>query len=533
MQTIEIILALLLAVIILISIARHLNIAYPILLVIGGLIVSFIPGLPKVELEPEIVFILFLPPLLQAGAFFTSLRDFRANLRPITLLAVGLPLFTIVFVAVVAYISIPGLTWAAAFTLGAIVAPPDAIAVMAVASQLHLPRRIVVLLEGESLVNDATALVAYRLAVGAAVTGIFSIWDATLSFFITGLGGVLLGMAVGRCAVWLLRQIQDPPIAISLSLLLPAAAYLPAESLHLSGVLAVVTAGLYLGQHSSKIMSSQTRLQAAGVWEIVVFLLNGLVFMLIGLQLRGVISHLSAYSLLELVWYAGLISLAVIVARILWVFPATYLPRRLSARIRARDPYPPVRGVTVVAWAGMRGVVSLAAALAIPLTTESGEPFPARELIIFVTFCVILATLVLQGLSLPPLIRRLGLQDDNARGQEEVAARLHAANAALERVAELSQEDWVHEETIRHLHVHYEERAHMLTVRNSGVDGHDGHDGHDHDEDEAHYSRLRRDLISTERRTIIHLRDQGVIGDEVLRIIERELDLEELGLKGL
>jgi Na+/H+ antiporter len=529
MHTIEIILGLLVAVVILISVARRFNIAYPILLVVGGLVLSFIPGLPEVELEPELVFILFLPPLLQAGAFFTSLRDLRANLRPITLLAVGLPLFTIAFVAVVAHIAIPGLTWAAAFALGAIVAPPDAVAVMAVASQLHLPRRIVTLLEGESLLNDATALVAYRLAVGAAVTGVFSIWDASLRFMTTGVGGIVVGIIIGLCSIWVFRRLQDPPIAISLSLLMPFAAYLPAEALGLSGVLAVVTAGLFLGQNSSKVMSSQTRVQAGAVWEILVFLLNGIVFMLIGLQLRGVLSHLAEYSLLELIWYAALVSVAVIVARIVWVFPATYLPRFFSNRIRARDPYPPVRGVTIVAWAGMRGVVSLAAALAIPLTTDSGAPFPARELIIFMTFCVILATLVLQGLSLPPLIRALGLQDDGATEREEAEARLQAAQAAMDRIRELSSEEWVPKETIGHLHEHYEERLHVLNVRYHGVDE---HEGHDHEEDDATYQKLKRDLLDTERRTIIRLRDQGVIHDEVLRIIERELDLEELQLKG-
>src|SRR6266567_1965340 len=350
---IELILGLLAAVAGLALLGRRLPVPLPILLVIGGLMLGLIPGLPRVALDPELVFVFFLPPLLYPAALFTSWRDFRANLRP-----------------------------------------------------------IVTILEGESLVNDATALVAYRFALAALVTGSFSLGSAAGHFFIVGLGGILIGLIVGWLAAVIQKPIDDPPIEITLSLLTPFAAYLPAEQLGVSGVLAVVTAGLYHGWRIPEITTSRTRLQAGPVWEMIEFLLNGFIFILIGLQLPEVLRHLAGRSISQLVWYAVLISLAVIVIRILWVFPATYLPRLLFKRIRQRDPYPAWQHVAVVAWTGMRGVVSLAAALALPLTLGNGSAFPGRDLLLFLTFIVILATLVVQGLSLPPIIRWLGIEDD-------------------------------------------------------------------------------------------------------------------------
>src|SRR6266704_2204656 len=428
----EIFVGLLLAVAVLALVARKLTIPYPILFVIGGLLLGLIPKLPKVRLDPNLVFLFFLPPLLFPAALFTSWRDFRANLRPISLLAVGLVLFTTVAVAWLAHYFMD-LPLAAGFVLGAIISPPDAIAATAIADRLKIPSRIVTILEGESLVNDATALVAYRFAVVAVVSGSFSLAHASGQFFIVGIGGILIGLAVGCLAEQFHKRVDDAPIEITVSLLTPFVAYLAAERLGVSGVLAVVTAGLYLGWRLPEILSFTTRLRGGPVWEMVEFLLNGFVFILIGLQLPDVLRALSgnSISIQRLFWDALLISLAVVLIRILWVFPATYLPRLIFKKLCKHDPYPKWQHVTIVAWTGMRGVVSLAAALALPDTKQGGSPFPGRDLILFLTFVVILATLVVQGLSLPPLIRWLGIKDDGSMEKEEREARLEANQAAL------------------------------------------------------------------------------------------------------
>src|SRR5436190_6274472 len=403
---VEIFVGLLLAVAVLALLARRLTIPYPILFVVGGLLLGLIPKLPKVRLDPELVFLFFLPPLLFPAALFTSWRDFRANLRPISLLAIGLVLFTTVAVAWLAH-HFMGLPLTAGFVLGAIISPPDAIAATAIAARLKVPRRIVTILEGESLVNDATALVAYRFAVMAVVTGSFWLARASGQVFLVGIGGILIGLAVGWLAGQFHKRVDDAPIEITVSLLTPFVAYLSAERLSVSGVLAVVTAGLYLGWRLPELLTFKTRLQGGPVWEMVEFLLNGFVFILIGLQLPEVLRALShnSISIPRLVWYALLISLAVILIRLLWVFPAAYLPRLLSKKLRQRDPYPSWRHVTILAWTGMRGVVSLAAAMALPITMQDGRPFPGRDLILFLTFLVILGTLVVHGVMLPPLFR--------------------------------------------------------------------------------------------------------------------------------
>jgi monovalent cation/hydrogen antiporter len=343
-----------------------------------------------------------------------------------------------------------GLPWAAAFVLGAIVSPTDAIAATAIAERLGVPRRIVTILEGESLVNDATGIVAYRIAVAAVVVGTFSLWQAGLQFVVGAVGGIAVGLAVGWVVLWARRHVsEDPSVQNTISLLTPFSAYLLAEEpsryawtelLHLpgefafSGVLSVVATGLYVGRRGPYVISAETRLQGYAFWELVTFLLNGVIFALIGLQLSGIIAGLSDYSAAELVLYAGLVSLTVILVRFLWVFPATYLPRWVSRSLRERDPSPSPRAVTVIAWTGMRGVISLAAALALPLTIEGGAAFPERDLILFLTFCVILATLVVQGLTLPALIRALDLHDDGSQDQEEIIGRIEVAQAALARI---------------------------------------------------------------------------------------------------
>jgi CPA1 family monovalent cation:H+ antiporter len=522
------------------TLANRIKIPYPILLVLGGLVLGFVPGLPRVELEPDVVFLLFLPPLLYVSAIFTSWRDFRANLRPISLLAVGLVLMTTCVVAAVVHWAVE-LPWAAAFALGAIVSPTDAIAATAVAQRLGVPRRVVTILEGESLVNDATGIVAYRIAVGAVVAGTFSLWQAGLQFVVGAVGGIAVGLAVGWAVLWARRHVsEDPSVQNTISLLTPFAAYLLAEEpshyaweelLHLpgefafSGVLSVVATGLYVGRRGPYVISPETRLQGYAFWELVTFLLNGVIFALIGLQLRSVVERLSEYSVADLVLYAGLVSLTVILVRFLWVFPATYLPRWASRTLRARDPVPSPRAVTVIAWTGMRGVISLAAALALPLTIEGGAPFPGRDLIFFLTFSVILATLVVQGLSLPALIRALGLEDDGSQEREEIEGRIEVAQAALARLEELAEEDWIREDTAERMRGLYIYRRTRFSARFDGSD----EDGIE--ERSAAYQRLQRELLRAQRTTLIELRNEGRIGDEAMHRIERDLDLEESRLE--
>jgi monovalent cation/hydrogen antiporter len=537
----EIILGLLVVVVALATLATRLKIPYPILLVLGGSALGFVPGLPPVELDPELVFLLFLPPLLYVSAIFTSWRDFRANVRAISLLAVGLVLMTTFVVAAVVH-AVAGLPWAAAFVLGAIVSPTDAIAATTVAQRLGVPRRIVTILEGESLVNDATGIVAYRVAVAAVITGAFSIWEAGLQFVVGAAGGIAVGFAVGWLIVWARRHLsEDPSVQNIISLLTPFVAYLAAEELphslwerlhdligvpadlHFSGVLAVVTTGLYLGRKGPYIVSSGTRLQGYATWELITFLLNGLIFILIGLQLRNVVARLDVYSADELIFYAVLVSLTVVLVRILWVFPATYAPRWVSRRLRERDPAPPWRSVTIVAWTGMRGVISLAAALALPFQASGGQ-FPDRDLIIFLTFCVILATLVVQGLSLPALIRALGLEDDRIGEKEETHGRIQVAEAALERLEELGAQDWVREDTQERVRGLYAYRRNRFASRFDG-------DPDGVEERSADYQRLMVELLVAQRQRLISMRDEGSIGDEVMHRIEHDLDLEESRLE--
>src|SRR5258708_3421790 len=346
LHTVEVVLGILAAVAALALLSRKLPVPYPILLVLGGLLLALIPGLPRVRLNPELVFVFFLPPLLYPAALFTSWRDFHANLRPILLLAIGLVLFTTTAVGFLAHYFIEGLPLAAGFVLGAIISPPDAIAASAIAERLKIPRRIVTILEGESLVNDATALVAYRFAVMAVATGTFSLIEAGVHFFIIGLGGIALGLVVGWLAEHFHKRVDDAPIEITVSLLTPFVAYLPAEQFGVSGVLAVVTAGLYLGRQMPEILSSRTRLQGGPVWAMVEFLLNGFVFVLIGLQLREVLGALPGYSIGRLIRYALLITLPVVVIRILWVFPTASLPRKVFKRTTAEGPSPALHHLT-------------------------------------------------------------------------------------------------------------------------------------------------------------------------------------------
>jgi CPA1 family monovalent cation:H+ antiporter len=518
-----------------VTVARKLGLAYPILLVIAGLALGFVPQLPRLELEPELVLVVFLPPILFAAAWQTPFRDFRRNKRPILLLSVGLVLFTTVVVGLVAAWAVPTLPLAAALALGAIVAPPDAIAATTIFRRLDVPRRIVTILEGESLVNDATALTAYRATVAVAVSGVFVPSDALLEFIVVVAGGMAVGLAVAVVVAWAWSRLFDPPVEILLSLLIPYAAYLPAEELHVSGVIAVVTAGLYLGRRSARILDSDARVLGGAVWQILTLSLNGLAFLLIGLQLPIVLDGLSGRTTAELIGLAALVSVTAIVARIVWVYPATYLPRALSASLRAVDPYPAPANVFVVAWAGMRGAVSLAAALALP------RDFPERDLIIFLTFAVILATLVGQGLTLPTLLRRLGVSaaDDSELAREQAIARSAANDAAL-RTLERLADDWPdHRPLIDRIAEDLRHRAsHQPLDDGAAGDGSTG-DGTtdegapatDQDAERHEHLAILGAVIAAQREAIIRLRDVGDIGDEVLRQLERELDLEELRLQ--
>ena len=499
--------------------AGTVRVPYPILLVLGGLVLGFVPGVPSAELPPDLVLVLFLPPLLYQAAFFSSPRDLWANARPITLLAVGLVLVTMTAVAVVAHALVAGLPWAAAFALGAIVSPTDPLAATAIARRLGVPRRLVTVLEGESLVNDATALVAYRLAVAAVVAGSFTLWEAGLRFVVGAVGGVVIGLAVGWLFAEARRRIEDSVVEIVLSVVTGYAAYLPAELLGVSGVLAAVTAGLYVGWHAPELASPSTRLLGFSFWEVLVYLLNAVLFVLVGLQLNLILTGVSGSSALVLVGQAALVAAVVIGVRVGWGFTVPYLVRVLDRRPAQVARRVGARERLVSSWSGMRGAVSLAAALALPLS------FPQRNLIIFVTFGVILATLVLQGLTLPWLIRRLGVQRDDSEAQEEIRGRLRATDAALARLEELAGEGWTRDDTVERMRGLYQFRRRRLKAR-AGYLADDGAQDRS-----LAYQRLVRELLEAQRREIVRLRNRGEISNEVMHRIERDLDLEDSRLE--
>jgi Na+/H+ antiporter len=518
---ITLIVGLLVVVVVLSALAQHFQIPAAILLLLGGLLLSYVPGMPSIDLNPDLVLFLFLPPLIYAAAWQSSWREFRAALQPILLLAIGLVLVTTTTIAVVAH-GVVGLPWSVAFVLGAIVSPTDAVAASATAQSLGLSRRIVTVLEGESMVNDATGLVIYRFAVAAVVTGTFSLWQASGQFVLVSLGGLLIGLIIAWPLAHLHRMIDDALIEITITLLTPFVAYLCAEALHLSGVLATLSAGLYLSRQSARFFSSNTRLQANAVWNVLVFLLNGLLFLLIGLQLRAILATIGPASWPAFIRDALVICLTVILVRVAWVFTASYLPQLVRPRGRQADPTLNWRSVLLVAWAGLRGGLSLAAAFALPLTIAAGTAFPEREHMIFLTFCVILATLVVQGLGLIPLIRLLGIPADGMPAQERSHARQVALQAGLARLDEAAAEDGVSEMSLAHLRSHYEDKLRQVMAQRDGIG---------EEPDMAMYQRLQTEVLHAERAAVIRLRDQGRIDDEVLRTLERELDLEDQRLR--
>ena len=526
MQQAEIIVLLFAAVAALAVLACKLAVPYPIVLVIGGLALSFVPRLPEVQLNPNTVFYFILPALLYPAALFTSWRDFRRNLRPILMAAIGLVLVTTVAIAWIAHTILPGLPWPAAFALGAIVSPPDAVAATAIFRRLGVPHRLHAILEGESLVNDATALVALQFAVAALVTGTFSPSYAAVRFVWAAAGGIGFGLLVGLAMRWVQSHLDDPPIQVTISFITPFIAYLPAERLHASGVLATVTAGIFLGWHSPVMISARTRLQAYAFWETITFLLNGFVFIVIGLQLPRILRALSVQSLTGPIVTAIIISGAVILVRFAWTMPVVCFERLLSSKPRARHAISFWQDVGIFGWAGMRGVVSLAAAFALPVALSDGRPFPGRDYILFLTFSVILTTLVLQGLTLPLLIRKLGIQEDAEADEEERRARLEANKAALDFIENARENGKFSADAVTRLRAEYDERVEQLELCAENPDDCRGEIA------TPQYQRLQRQALRVERKTIIRLRNERVINDDALRHIQRDLDLAEARLTG-
>jgi CPA1 family monovalent cation:H+ antiporter len=509
------------------ELAERSRLPYPILLLVVGIALGLVPGLPRFDLDPGLVFSLFLPPLLYAAAGSTSWPDFKAARRPIGLLALGCVLFTTGLVGGVAHWLLPGFGWPAALLLGAIVSPPDAVAAAAITQGLGLPRRVTAIIEGESLVNDATGLIAYRYALAAVATGHFVLWQASLQLVWTAAAGVVVGLAVGWLILHAHRLTESAVVGTSLTFLTPYIAYLLAEALHVSAVLAVVTVGLFLGRRV--IYGSQARLRSDAVWSSAVFLLNGLVFTLMGLELPAILRGIAPGLLWAVLGYGVLISGAVVVARLLWWYPSAYAPHWLSAGIRAAEPVPPLALVSVVAWTGMRGVVSLAAALALPLTLPHGAPFPHRDVILLITFVVIFCTLVVQGLTLGPLIHWLGIRPDAQAGREEVHVRVQLAVRILEYLALPATARWVPAEVLVRMQQSYDLR---LTLLRSWTAARKVRRPHDLREKPFTRSQLlQEELIRFERGVLQELQQQERTSDELLRKLENELDLEEARLE--
>ncbi|SDG06899.1 monovalent cation:H+ antiporter, CPA1 family [Sinosporangium album] len=504
--------------------ARRRDLPGPLLLVLAGLLVSFVPGVPAYEIDPELILLVFLPPLLYSSALDSSYLRLRDVRRAVGLLSVGLVLFSMFVVGLVVHWLLPGLPLAAAFALGAIVAPPDAVAAVAVARRLRLPRRLITILVGESLFNDATALTAYRVAVGAVMGQGISMLGAVSQFVLSSVGGVAVGFAIAIPLTWILARLRDPLVENTVMLLVPFAAYVAAELLHSSGVIAVVIVGLYLG-HRMPRSGFGTRLISDAVWKVITFVLEAVVFALIGLQVKPIMEGLSGHSAWTLAAYALAVYAAAVVARVVWVIPGTYLPRRLSRKIRDIDPSPPWQHVGVISWAGMRGVVSLAAAFAMP------AGFPERDLLLFLTFTTVVATLLVHGLTFPRVIRRLGVTADREVYEDnlaEAAAQQAAAEQALATLEELTRNGVsdVHAEVVDHLRTRAERRALHAWERLGGGTGPAGEET-----PSTVYRRLRREMLQAERDVLVRLRDERRIDDEVLRRVMQELDFEEATLE--
>ncbi|MBR0651730.1 Na+/H+ antiporter [Roseomonas terrae] len=516
MAILHALLALMAACVVFALLARRTQLPYPVVLVLGGMALALIPGMPEIELDPQFAMAFFLPPLLQVSAIRTDWTAFKGNIRPILLLAVGAVLFTALCVGAAMKLLIPDFPWAAAIAFGAIVAPPDAVAAAAVLRKLRLPPRIVAVLEGESLINDATSLVLYRFAVVATMAGTFSWSEAGETFLAVSIGGAAIGWVIGRATIWASARLHDTLLETAASFIACYAAFFAAEALHLSGVIAVVVTGLVLGRAQHR-LSANTRSQSRAVWTFIEFVLNSLVFILIGLQLNVILDRLDDYPSWHLALLAVAVSLVLIVSRFVWLFPASWLPRQIPS-VRRHDPMPPWGHITVLSWAGMRGVVSLAAALALPVT------FPERDLLIFLSFCAILATLVVQGTSLEWVIRRLGVEEPRRANMsvEEAAARTLIAHAAL-RSIERRAEDVLDGAIAQDLLTEYRDRVRLLDGVNQGPIAAERASRLEH---RLHALRAGRD------RLLRHRREDGLDEHLMNRLVD-ELDLEELRLRRL
>ncbi|HEX7906057.1 MAG TPA: Na+/H+ antiporter [Chitinophagaceae bacterium] len=522
------VICLLFGIAILTMLSNKINVSYPILLVVSGLIISLIPGIPSITLDPDLVFLIFLPPLLYAAAWNTSWNDFWKQKRPISLLAFGLVFFTSASVAYVSHAIIPDFPLAYGFLLGGIISPPDAIAATSVLQGLKIPKRVVIILEGESLVNDASSLIVFRFALAAIVTGQFHLGDATKTFALVASLGIIIGLAIAYFVYIIHRFLPTTPsIDAAITLITPYIMYITAEHFHFSGVLAVVSGGLFLSFHSQEIFTYETRLHVAGLWETLTFLLNGFVFILIGLQLPAIVNGLGNYSVGQSIFYAIVISLLTIIIRIIWVFPGAYIPRWLFKSIRETETKPTWQAVLLVAWSGMRGVVSLASALAIPLTL-AGEAFPHRNLILFITFMVILVTLVLQGLSLKPLIRflKINVNEKELERLQTLSLRIRLAESVLSYLDTNYPEETQNNETYKRVRDRYER---MIEITKRKLENDEARD-----EEETflpQYRQMLIELVHIRRRELKYIRYKGEFSEEMVREREWELDLEEARLR--
>lgn len=520
MKLLEVILFLMLCAVALGWIARRANLPYSIALMVGGAVLGFVPHLPQVTFDPQSLLVAVLPPILYQGALLTSWRDFRANARPISVLAVALVIATTLAVGAVLKWLVPEMPWAAAFVLGAIVSPTDAVATSAILSQSSMRRRVMVVLQGESLVNDASGLVIYKFAIAAVMTGAFSLLDASVEFAFVSIGGVLLGVLMAHLFVFIHRHLGDTFIEVLMTLAVPYLIYILAESLKVSGVLAVLAAGMVRGRYSPEIVSAEMRVIARSMWNLLVFLLNGLVFVLIGMQLSGIVDRLSGYSVMELFSYGTMVSLVAILARFAWIYPSAWLAGlvrrspRFERALRPGAPQPRAE-LFIMSWCGMRGIVSLCAAIALPITLPDGSPFPFRDLIIFLTFFLMSVTLVAQGLTLAPLTRRLRIATDSSVEDEERRARHALSEAAVAEIEAVAAREGIAHEVTQRIRAEFAEKAVLASEKDDLLAAVEA------------ARRLRRAAIQAERNELIRIWRENQINDDVLHHFEEDLDYQE------
>lgn len=517
------ILSLMFVVFIFVMAGQKLKISYPVFLVMGGLIISLIPEIPVIKVDPQMIFLIFLPPLLYEAAWFTSWHDFWRWKRPILLLAFGLVIFTSSVVAFLTSSMIPGFTLALGFLLGGIISPPDAVSATTILKSVKIPKRAVTILEGESLINDASSLIVFRFATAAVVTGIFVPYQAATDFVLVAVMGVVVGLT-GAFIIYSVHRYLPTTASIdaALTLMTPYLLYVAAEHFHFSGVIAVVSGGLFLSFRSHEILNFRSRLQATGVWTTLTFILNGLIFILIGLELPVIVDELGEYSISEAIFYGLIVSVAVVAVRLIWMFPSAFIPRLLSKKIRKRERSPGWKGPMLLGFAGMRGVVSLASALSIPLVISSGEPFPLRNLIMFITFVVILFTLVVQGIMLPFIIKILKIEEIDElvpEEEQETALRIKMMQTALERLELKYKKDIEENDLVKNLQHDLESNISISSQRLNSLIC---------DEQELKIcNNILKDLITVQRKKLFQLRKQNAFDDVILRRQEAQLDLNE------